>query len=84
MAEEALLACQALAAAVTEKSDDPSCIKRPMTREEHVSKVAQTMIQCRERLGHRLNLVKYPNGTPLVTRACRCLTMEEMRALRYT
>eukprot|EP00808_Paulinella_micropora_P025674 g6115.t1 len=52
------------------------------SREEYVSKLAHTLIQRRERLGHRLNLVKHPNGTPLVLQAPRHLTQRELQAVR--
>eukprot|EP00808_Paulinella_micropora_P006845 g39967.t1 len=80
MAEDALLACLAIAPATKADHEEPelsgkaSRKKRgPLTgpttsREEYVSKLAHTLIQRRERLGHRLNLVKHPNGTPLAVR----------------
>ena len=99
MAEEVLLECQSIASVKQKDvplqdadSDFPQSQPqkrrrgRPrvkLAREEHLSLLAQNMMECRERLGYRLNLVKYPNGTPLVKQAPRHLTLQEKNAVRY-
>eukprot|EP00808_Paulinella_micropora_P005604 g10655.t1 len=96
MAKDALLACLAIAPATKADHEDPELSGKasrkkcgPLTgpttsREEYVSKLAHTLIQRRERLGHRLNLVKHPNGTPLVMQAPRHLTQRELQVQTST
>eukprot|EP00808_Paulinella_micropora_P015234 g46094.t1 len=66
MAEDALLACLAIAPATKAKADH----KYPK------------LYGKAERLGHRLNLVKHPNGTPQVLQAPMHLTQRELQAVR--
>ena len=93
MAEDALYACQGVATVGKEdregeSSESPSPKRRrgrpllTMSREQHLSGLAVNMIKRRERLGYRLNLLQYPNGTPLVKQAPRSLRSEEMLAVR--
>eukprot|EP00808_Paulinella_micropora_P007627 g34164.t1 len=98
MAEDALYACQGVAIVGKEEgfedreseSSEPPIPKRrrgrpllTLSREEHLSRLAVNMLKRRERLGYRLNLVKYPNGAPLVKQAPWRLKREERLAVRY-
>jgi len=53
------------------------------SREQHMSRLAEVMMSRRERRGCRLNLLKFPNGTPLMIASMRLLQQTEAEQIRY-
>ena len=89
IAQDDLEKLQTLSRSVDEKEvaceiidDDSFMGSSPPTREDFLSAIASDILERRERLGTRLNIVKYPEGSPLTKSRWRSLHDNELQEIR--